>query len=62
MRNLENVRVTGKDGKSYPATHKGNEARNARAMELRAQGWTLQAVAEELGCSLQTIHRVTTSK
>lgn len=45
---------TSEPRKNYLA--RANEKR-ARVAELRAQGLTMRAIADELGCSVGTVHR-----
>lgn len=49
-------RVLGQDGKSYPA--RPDPELPARVRELRAGGLSIRGIADRLGCSIGTVHRV----
>ena len=38
--------------------NESTDARNARILELRALGWTQQAIADEVGCGPTTVRRI----
>jgi hypothetical protein len=51
-------RVPGRDGKTYPAFRLPADAlvcRWARARVLQLEGWSVRAIAAEVGCSVGTV-------
>lgn len=48
----------GIDGKLRPAVRYNTSGRDALIRRLRAEGTTMRAIAEEVGCSVGTVHRV----
>jgi DNA invertase Pin-like site-specific DNA recombinase len=54
-------RSIGSNGRSWPARYDAayTRQRNERIRKLRAQGLTLRAIAAEVGCSSETVYRVT---
>jgi DNA-directed RNA polymerase specialized sigma24 family protein len=51
-------RLLGRDGKHRPSRRFDTTARDLRILALRHIGWSVRAIAGEVGCSVGTVHRV----
>jgi DNA-binding transcriptional regulator LsrR (DeoR family) len=52
------IRVTGRDGKSYPATRRAQDVMRAYAVILRDRGLTQHQIADQLQISQSTVSRL----